>query len=140
MIDERSRRRPDFAEGVPVTLADGQVWHLRRPRLTVAPAMDDDSVSGVKVGLEGLPDFDGMAAVLCGEVPAAADHGWSVRFQAGVALLRANYELAAGELQHLLAMTIGDPRSEAAEDAIVDTFLGRKRSPKVGPVTSSERR
>ena len=91
MIDEFGRRLPGFVEGVAVTLADGRRWHLRRPAIRVEPVMTAGEVTEVRVGLVGVPDYDGLCAVLYGERGGSAKAAWSVRFSIGVLLLRGNY-------------------------------------------------
>ena len=126
MIDEVSKRLPTFSEGVPVTLADGRRWHLRRPAIRVEPVMTAGEVTEVRVGLVGVPDYDGLCAVLYGEGGASAVRGWSVRFSIAVILLRGNYALSDSDYESLLSWSEGCPDSAAAWETIVQ-LLPRHR-------------
>ena len=131
MIDEVSRRRPDFSPGVSVTLADGQRWHLRRPAIRVEPVMASGEVTAVLVGLSGVPDYDDLCAELYGERGGSVVSGWKVRFSIGVILLRGNYSLSDSEYMSLLSWLEDCAVCRDAWETIVDVFLGV--SPKLAP-------
>ena len=124
-IDEGSRRRPDFKEGQPLELRDGQVWHLRLPALVLGPRYGDEGrVSSVVVGRGGVPDYDRGAAILYGEETVPREEYWRVRFACASCLLRSNYDLADGELAELLRYTVGDEDDVARWEVLDRVFLG----------------
>ena len=47
-LDEQTQRLPDFQPGVLVTLADGQAWHFRSPRISFNP--EPDGQGGYRFG------------------------------------------------------------------------------------------
>jgi hypothetical protein len=123
-IDEASRRRPDFAEGQPLELRDGQVWHLRLPTLVVSPTFVDGRVADIHVGPEGVPDYDRLAAVIYGEERVKNREYWEVRFRVAAMLLTANYRLEDAELSELLSFRRGDHEDDARLQVLEDVFLG----------------
>jgi hypothetical protein len=123
-IDEAARRRADFRPGQPLVMRDGQAWSLRLPSLRVTPDFRGPEVV-VRVGPEGVPDYDELAAILYGETRVPAREYWAARFRVGSILLRANYDLGDAELAALLSVVKDDPEDEGRLQVIEDTFLGR---------------
>ena len=80
MVDERSKRKPNFDErnSAPVVLADGQVWHVPKPWLKVRPVFRGGrAVSAYRVltcgaELDGLVEAMAEAEDLDGQVIAIA--------------------------------------------------------------------
>ena len=124
MLDEPSRRRPDFAEGVAVTLADGQPWQLRRPIVRFVPA---DNAVGYEVCLS-LAEGDGFGAAMaayeaCGDGPEVI--GAELRLARLV--LAANYDLTTPEVASLLQFgySEADPDGVRIRDEVMAVVLGR---------------
>ena len=90
MRDERALRRPTFAEGRRLTLADGQTWSLPE-----RPADHDD------------PKYDAMLRMI-GEAEDEADRLRS-ELALSIFLLARNYELTPEAFQVLLDFAPGDP-------------------------------
>jgi len=129
MIEEASRRRPGFAPGIPVKMADGQCWELPRPTVDLAPKFGDDGEMVLTRMTSLGPGFDGLLEELAGT--AAWTDTLLVTFKIGAHLLRANYELSGDELATLLRYRTGDDAGDDQGDmveAIITVAAGR--SPK----------
>jgi hypothetical protein len=123
---EESKRRTGWIPGVPVILADGQEWHLRRPELELSPAMADGQVVGINAGLDGVEDYERMVSILEGETRVDVAELWRVRFEAAVVMLRPNYDLTDRELYGLLSVRPNLIEGEGRYAIIVEAFLQRK--------------
>jgi hypothetical protein len=124
------RRLPDFDQGIPVLLTDGQAWSLRLPAISVRPKIQDGQPIDVVIGRHRIPDYEAIAAVLLATPPAPPADYWLARFRAAAALLRSNYDLADHELEQLLAHQVGEPEASARWRLIEDLFLGYQPDPK----------
>lgn len=128
MIDEKTRRRAEFVEGYPVTLADGQLWNVPRPKLRFTPKFVDG-----KVELAGGPtlgsDFDGDLEIIFGTVDVPGAEFLRVKFSLAVRLLRVNYELSDSELAGLIVLEPGDPASDARWEELTNAMMGNAPKP-----------
>jgi hypothetical protein len=132
-LDEKALRRPGFREDVPVTLCDGQVWYLPRPRLVFVPA---DTEAGYDTEWE-WPDYkpmiDRAAASTSGPEVIGAEFAL-VRY-----LLGRNYDLSIDHLRRLVRFDyLPDPDPTLAEmrEQILAVAAGRVPAPKA-PAASS---
>lgn len=132
-IAEADHRRLDFLAEVPVTLADGQCWHLKKPRLRFGGRLDGAGKPGLKMmcafGTEyderveayyrthhdDAPDEDEILARILAEVDLA------------VGLLLANYDLdydQAGALVQFDFHADATESDRARRRVLLDTALG----------------
>lgn len=107
---EAARRRPDWRPGTPLTLLDGQEWHLSAPTLqhtalvgpggaVVLPYLDLDGLPA------GEPAFSATVDDALRTIAGAGDDvvEWYVGITAYVmARLQANYDLTEVEIVRLL--------------------------------------
>jgi hypothetical protein len=133
-IDERSRRKSGFIDGLPVVLGDGQEWTFPLPRLRLTPQRDGDRYK-VRVGRAGLANYERWVEVLTGSLPLPPEAMWDLRMDAAATLLSLNYELDESELEELLVWEAGDPASEERWAQIDRAILGLR--PKASSATSS---
>lgn len=98
-LDEQALRRPDFKAGVPVRLADGSVWHLRRPLVRFAEAENDEGFE-VVLSLDDDGTFGRLRAA-----ERSAEGGPAVlaaQLKLAGHLLRANYDLTVPQTAALV--------------------------------------
>src|SRR3954471_11611022 len=112
MLDEESLRRPDFLPGIPVRMADGQIWSLPKAPDRY-PRMADGGVLG--------QDYEAMVA----EVLDAEDEAEQRRAELAlaIALLARNYDLGPADYQELLGGESGGPITAALQRAFSDVAL-----------------
>ena len=109
-LDERSLRRPDFMEGVPIRFGDGQDWSIPRPSVRFAPtAPGPDGAIGVAVLHCYEQDSMIRATVKAVEESATGAARLQHLFALAAALLRVNYDLTHGDLETLLGFDADDP-------------------------------
>jgi hypothetical protein len=128
MLDEVGLRRPEFQEGYPVTLADGQLWHVPRPKFKFRPRFVDGKVEiggGATYGPESSADLD----ILYGIVESTGSEFLRVKFSLAVRLLRVNYTLTDDDLVELLVMEPGDKASDARWEEISNALMGTPPKP-----------
>ncbi len=125
-IDEMARRRPDFLDGVPVRLADGQQWVLPKPKARFAFAGDGYSVQ-LSCG-PTITDEDRayQAAYDAHNAATEADESTfrdivSAQMRLAGALLRRNYQLSDDELSSLIVFAYDE--TDAAYFEIKETVL-----------------
>jgi hypothetical protein len=136
-LDEASLRRDPFPEAtVSVVLADGQSWHLAKPRMRFVP---HDGPTGFRVCLvtgayddyQSLMDDLEEANATSAEA-AAADRG-RVIITAELALARSLlgqcYDLTTQQMGRLLQFSYGDPEEDPEgcriRDEVMDVAMGR---------------
>jgi hypothetical protein len=100
---ESERRKPgvDLESCVAVHFGDGQLWHVPKPRLRIAPGWD-----GTKCDLVYSATYGQPADALIVTAAQAEDDGVRLAAVATLAalLLRQTYDLADGELDQILAL------------------------------------
>ena len=128
-LDEQSRRRPDFVEGVPVALANGQEWHFPKPQVRIRPRIEGGKVLAVSGSFTHGGDYDKQLAAF----HEAADGGDQAvqMFAMAVGLLSMNYTLSDDELGDLLSFVVGTEAGDAMRQELVEVVLGT--SPKLTP-------
>lgn len=129
MLDERTLRRPEFAEGTPIRLGDGQEWHLPRPIVQHLPVETEDGalVFGAR-RLACGPRFDALFDRM---VSAEGEEGIAnAALNLGAYLLRLNYSLTIADLQVLLPCD-GTEDNQAMWQSIIDSATG------IGPKASA---
>jgi len=141
MLDPASLLKPG-AEGVPVVMADGREWLVRRPRIGWSYS---DSDAGYDIGFDLGPEYSTLAAKLDGAANRGEEVGALMRMFAF--LLRLNYDLDAESLRTLLFVKLPTSRDEgddSAEDPAERRFLdlaavatGESPAPKVGTAGSA---
>ena len=104
MFSEHEKRRSDFRPGVPVTLADGQDWELRRPLIRFIP---DDTDVGYQVYVQGI-DGDYSALIAAREKAVTDGDLFKAELAMGRAILTANYDLTTAEIGSLLQFGYND--------------------------------
>lgn len=126
MLDEAALRRPEFTEGEPIVLGDGQEWSFPRPILEVYPTPGDDGVyrfEGVRRRIFG-PDFERKLEAF------AATAGKSYRDQLGalvqvaVDLLGRNYDLKPEDYGVMLPWRPRDDANDAMWGSIAEVVGG----------------
>ena len=135
MIDEKSRRKPDWVEGEWLTLGDGQDWCLPKPVLFARPTRYKRKFGGEKdarqlgrpIALDGDPYFSLMERV------AESNDGnvtLELAFEMFVDLIGRNYTLTEDEAADLLPF-VGDSDGEQDDDNaelwrdVLDVAMGR---------------
>ena len=135
VLDEAALRRPEFAEGVPVRLWDGQEWTLPRPTLSgFYPRRGPDGRWQAAPGLacgEGGADYNELVdAWLDAEDPLDQ---LGRLMEVAAHLLLVNYDLADRDLARLLfRVPATDPRYDecaAMWSSVAEVALGRGPKP-----------
>lgn len=105
MVNERSKRRRDFSQGIAVRLADGQEWWVPAPGQWLGHdrRMADPEYSLL---VEGMADAENAVDLARAELAL------------GIYLLDLNYRLQPDDYAELLDVTPGDPRSDAVRVAL----------------------
>ena len=129
-LDEVALRRPDFREGAPVVMADGQTWQLARPLMRFVPA-DNDTGFEVRCRLDDDGAF-GTAFAAYEAAEAGADV-IKTGLALGRALLLANYSLTPGQLADVLQFGTGDDEEgRRIMDETIAVALGNGPKPSDG--------
>jgi hypothetical protein len=133
MLDEQSLRRPGFAQGFPVTMADNQTWWLPRPRMIFRPTFIDGKV-GIGGGATFGPEFEGDMAILRRDVAVEPEEYLRAKFAMAVQLLVLNYDLKPDDLEDLVVLEPDDPASVERWDVLSGAMMGI--APKTKDVTA----
>ncbi len=122
-LDENHLRRPDFVEGEPVVLADGQTWQLRRPIVRFVPA---ETEAGFAVCLSLNNDatygshYRRYEAVEPGQ-PVIAESLALAR-----AVLLANYDLPDSACGWLIGRFLGNPATSIEDHERIADQIARQ--------------
>lgn len=132
-LDEAALRRPEFVEGEPIVLADGQEWTFPKPVLELYPIPGPDG----RLRFEGLrrsfgEDYDRKIDAFADSPPAES---LNALLDLAVDLLDRNYTLQPADYGVLLCWRPGDEDNEAMWHAITEVAMGRD-APKAGAVGS----
>lgn len=155
---ESERRRKDWRPGNPVVLADGQEWHLAKPRATFGPDASGGVRKYLKLG-ERPGDFEAAKKALDDAAEWNArlltltedeqDAEWRAHPEMhpaahavtlGRLLLLANYDLSEDELAGLLHMSFDAdecPAEFAVYEAVSSTAAGLAPKPRGGGSASA---
>jgi len=116
-LKESACRRPTFREGVPVVLADGQSWQLRRPMVRFVPS---DNEAGYETCLE-LSGSDGFGDLLesyeelmDGSRQITIAEAARRELALGRAILVANYDLTLRQVGQLLKFSYDEDDEEGS--------------------------
>ena len=148
MLDEIALRKPEsFVEGHRVPLEDGKRWSIRRPRIRLRPVWgkpETVNVNGkdmtfdvsIKHEVSYGPDFKEFTDLLFSD---ETNEYALLRAQFGllVGLLRENYELTDDDIATLVAVTPGDPDSDARWSEIRRAIAGLPPVPEPEPATTN---
>jgi hypothetical protein len=111
MIDEKSRRKPNFDErnAAPVVFADGQTWYLPKPWLEIRPVFRD----GRAAAAYPVPTCGTELDALIEAVAGADDRLAQVAAVATLAaeLMSWHYDLSDADLDQLLAFRLANEAS-----------------------------
>lgn len=135
-LDEKALRRPEFAEGVPVALCDGQEWHFPRPEATAFyPQVRPDGTVFLAQGFGFGVAYDRLTDAFMESEDGA--ERMTLLVAMGVNLLQRNYAVGNAELVELLR--IEGEKTRAMWESIREVALGRapKPTPDGGPPASS---
>ena len=131
-IDEKTRRRPDFLDGVPVRLADGQAWHLPKPKARFAFAGDGFSVQLSCGASTTDEDRAYNAAYEANNAAVESDESTfsdvvAAQMRLAAALLRRNYTLSDEEVGGLLVFSYSedDEPYYTIKETVLSLALGR---------------
>ncbi len=111
LLNETNLRKPDFEDGVRVTLSDGQDWTIPKPRFVFYPRFDSDGNVTVGARVRFRDDIDFEVENFVGSNDPYAEIRY--RFEVMFKLLRSNYDLSDENLSDLLAVNLSDPVSAA---------------------------
>jgi hypothetical protein len=122
-LDEEALRRPEFVEGEPIELGDGQSWHFPRPVLELYPVPGPDG----RLRFDGVrrsfgEDYDRKLDAF---VAATGLDEMNAALEVAVDLLDRNYDLTPEDYGSLLRWRPGDEENAAMWQAIADVALGR---------------
>lgn len=122
-LNEYEKRRPDFQEGVWVTLADGQDWMFRTPTVQLKPKALEDGSYGFTRAISLGPSF---RELLDKVMEADPDEGipMSACLNLAIPALRLNYDLTDDELADLLIWEPDSPASEEMWGKIIGASTG----------------
>lgn len=122
---ESALRRPDFRPGIPVELADGQVWHLPRVRLTRRLHIGPEGGLRLVRSAEDAPPgwLDALARLEALADDDLAYLEWLAGM--GLALLHRNYDVPDELAPELFALVEGDGASLLRWAALRLAVLGR---------------
>jgi hypothetical protein len=137
LLDEHALRRPDWREGVPVTLWDGQEWTLPKPVVTgFYPRRNGDGMLEPATGRDLGSAYD----ELLDQFFVTEDGYEAVKLSLNLAalLLLANYHLTDTDLRRLLYYALPADSRHEENQAMWETILAvaTGRAPKPTPVGS----
>jgi len=128
-LDPLSVKRADFHGGIPVIMADGQVWTLVRPTVRMVPTDDDVGLQYTIAGPHAdeyenlIEQYDVMFS---SETPPAFHDVAKVELGLGKCLLLSNYDLTTKQLRKVLAFSYrdGDEEGKVIRDAVLAIAFG----------------
>jgi hypothetical protein len=131
VIDEKTLRRSEFAEGVKIRLCDGQEWVFPKPRIGLVPSR---AGSAIAFGDRFRYSFgDPYNALVDKLIEAEGIVGtFSAKLDLATDLLQRNYSISDDLWPSLLPFWPEDPDNMQMWEAITEVALGK--SPKPSPV------
>ena len=122
MLDEQGLRREDFADGVPIILADGREWTLPKPVVFPKPKryrraivrQDGEARWGKPIALDGDPYWGKLERIFLTD---GVEHMEALR-EVGADLLRHNYPGLTDDdiADELLALVHDDEMNQTPEN------------------------
>ena len=144
---EADHRRPDFIGEIPVVLADGATWYLKRPRIRVGLRDDQHGKIALTSMVHFGPDYEhrldalerAQAELVPVDDPSAPDPTFdaflAAQFELAAELIRQNYTLFRPEALRLVACDFGDEGEAARMRLMLE--VARGIAPKPTPATSA---
>ncbi len=132
-LTEQSRRRPEFAEGVPVELANGETWQFPRPQVRIRPRFEGGKVVDVAGSYIFGGDHDARMAAFHAARDGSEQAG--ALFEMVASLLARNYDLSDADLSDLFTFVAGSEAGERMRVEIMEVALGISK--KLLPATGS---
>ncbi len=126
-IDEQSRRRGDFRADVPVVLADGQVWHLKKPSILVGRRKAEGATGYFTRSSFGPDYFEKIEAFYHASTEDDPEPYIAASFDLAIALLLQNYDLTEQEAEDLVLFDFNEPPDPVAAErraVMLDTACG----------------
>jgi hypothetical protein len=121
MLDEKSKRKPEWSEGDWAELADGQRWAFPRPKLRFRPMRVGGKIE-VGGGRVFGPEYDDSLSLILGTKEAEPFEVLTAKFDMASRLLQSNYSLSDEETFDLIVLDAEDPAS-VERFAIVSDIL-----------------
>jgi hypothetical protein len=126
-LNEPELRLPNWEPGVPFTLADGQVWQLRRPKVAVKVVFRDDGTTRNIATTSLGPEFHNAMVIFKSD-----DDPLLGALLLGIAMLRANYNLTGEQAADLLPWVPEDEANKEHWEGIIDAAVGNAPKPSPG--------
>lgn len=126
-FDEKALRRPEWAEGRWITLADGQAWSFPEPSVSFFPKLEGGKVEmghRITFGPEADAEID---AIFNPETDPFASLTAQVTLAAR--LLLTNYDLASDHLSSLLVKDAKDPANGEMWAELLGLMVGAGPKP-----------
>jgi hypothetical protein len=135
-LSEKARRRPEWTEGVPVTLCDGQTWHFRKPRVRWRPVKQSDGMMKTKARSAELgPEADELLGVIFADVDSPRFTFSDARFEMLSRLLLANYDLTDEDFAELVYLREDGDEAHREMWRELSALVAGQGSPKPTPAT-----
>jgi hypothetical protein len=129
MIDETSRRKPNFDEpnSVPVVLADGQAWYVPKPWVELWPRFEAGVARTTYPLLTCGPRLDALIGAVSDAIGDAGTYGELLAGAAtlGAWMLLTQYELSDADLDTLFCGRPLEPDSWDWVTAVFEVATGR---------------
>lgn len=125
MPNEQDSRRPTFAPGRVVVLADGQGWNLPLPRVRLVPSDNEAGfetfITPKSLGVDYGKLLDAYGELKEGDLVIVAE------LRLAAALLLANYSLTKEQVAEVMqfAYRDDDPEGARIREEVMDVALGR---------------
>jgi hypothetical protein len=123
-LDEQSLRRPEFAEGVPIVLGDGQAWQFPKPAVVLNPVFDDSlEATGFQSCARFGAEYDNLVESFL-QAPLGSPERALRLATLAARLLARNYEIERGALGHLFPFGANDAENMAMWKALAELACG----------------
>lgn len=128
-IEEQARRRPGFRADVPVVLADGQTWFLRKPSIIIGRKSGPDG-NDFQPRVSFGPAYWEKLQAFFDAVEFAEDdpkRGIVSQLDLCIALLQVNYDISDAEADELVLFDFADepePEAEERRKVMLDVATG----------------
>lgn len=139
MRPEIESRKPEFIEGSPIKLADGQTYHFRRPIVEFRLTFDGGKVKfgeSPRLGTGTAETFGDEWYGLLDDFQQAEEQDDRLNAYGALAvyLLRLNYDLADAEVVSLLPFATADEENQAMWSELMDVASGNGKKAFAGGV------